>query len=42
LVGALLLPVLLAVIVFPTPLYDTRELIAWGGSFRSPRPIIRR
>jgi hypothetical protein len=27
---ALLAPVVLALLVFPTPLYDTRELIAWG------------
>lgn len=38
LVGALLLPVLLAVIVFPTPLYDTRELIAWGRQFPIATP----
>lgn len=38
-VGALLLPVLLAVAVFPTPLYDTRELVAWGRHFPLITPV---
>ena len=29
----LLLPVALALTVFPTPMYDTRELVAWGRQF---------
>lgn len=35
----LLLPVLLAVIVFPTAMYDTRELIAWGREFPIVTPF---
>lgn len=30
---ALLVPVALALTVFPTPMYDTRELLAWGRHF---------
>lgn len=29
----LLVPVVLALTVFPTPMYDTRELLAWGRHF---------
>lgn len=36
---ALLLPVLLAVVVFPTAMYDTRELIAWGREFPIVTPF---
>lgn len=36
---ALLLPVLLAAIVFPTAMYDTRELIAWGREFPIVTPF---
>lgn len=36
---ALLLPVLLAVLVFPTAMYDTRELIAWGREFPIVTPF---
>jgi hypothetical protein len=36
---ALLLPVLLAVFVFPTAMYDTRELIAWGRGFPIVTPF---
>lgn len=36
---ALLLPALLALIVFPTPMYDTRELIAWGREFPIVTPF---
>lgn len=36
---ALLLPVLLAVLVFPTAMYDTRELIAWGREFPIATPF---
>lgn len=36
---ALLLPVLLAVAVFPTAMYDTRELIAWGREFPLVTPV---
>lgn len=36
---ALLLPVLLAVAVFPTAMYDTRELIAWGREFPIVTPF---
>ncbi|MBR2120459.1 MAG: glycosyltransferase family 39 protein [Afipia sp.] len=36
---ALLLPVLLAIIVFPTAMYDTRELIAWGREFPIVTPF---
>lgn len=35
----LLLPVLLAIVVFPTPMYDTRELIAWGREFPLVTPF---
>lgn len=38
-VFALLLPILLAAIVFPTPLYDTRELVAWGRHFPLVTPV---
>lgn len=34
----MLIPVLLAVAVFPTPMYDTRELIAWGREFPLTTP----
>ena len=37
--AALLLPVLLALTVFPTPGFDTRELIAWGRQFPLVTPI---
>ena len=33
LIASLLLPAVLVLTVFPTPLYDTRELIAWGRQF---------
>jgi len=33
LIFAVMLPVLLAILVFPTAMYDTRELIAWGREF---------
>lgn len=36
---ALLLPVLLAIVVFPTAMYDTRELIAWGREFPIVTPF---
>jgi len=36
---ALLLPVLLAVLVFPTAMYDTRELIAWSREFPIVTPF---
>lgn len=36
---ALLLPVLLAIAVFPTAMYDTRELIAWGREFPIVTPF---
>lgn len=36
---ALLLPAGLAWLVFPTPLYDTRELIAWGRHFSLVTPV---
>lgn len=36
---ALLLPVLLAIVVFPTVMYDTRELIAWGREFPIVTPF---
>ncbi len=36
---ALLLPVGLAALVFPTPLYDTRELVAWGRHFPLVTPV---
>lgn len=36
---ALLLPVLLAIFVFPTAMYDTRELIAWGREFPIVTPF---
>jgi 4-amino-4-deoxy-L-arabinose transferase-like glycosyltransferase len=39
LVLSLLLPVALAIIVFPTPMYDTRELIAWGRHFPIATPV---
>jgi 4-amino-4-deoxy-L-arabinose transferase-like glycosyltransferase len=35
----LLLPVALAIVVFPTPMYDTRELIAWGRHFPMVTPF---
>lgn len=35
----LLLPVLLTVAVFPTAMYDTRELIAWGREFPLVTPF---
>jgi 4-amino-4-deoxy-L-arabinose transferase-like glycosyltransferase len=35
---SLLLPVILAIAVFPTPMYDTRELIAWGREFPLSTP----
>jgi 4-amino-4-deoxy-L-arabinose transferase-like glycosyltransferase len=35
---SLLLPVILAIVVFPTPMYDTRELIAWGREFPLSTP----
>jgi hypothetical protein len=35
----LLLPVLLAIAVFPTAMYDTRELIAWGREFPIVTPF---
>ncbi|WP_315831416.1 glycosyltransferase family 39 protein [Bradyrhizobium prioriisuperbiae] len=35
---ALVLPVALAITVFPTPLYDVRELIAWGRHFPPVTP----
>lgn len=38
-VGVLLLPVVLAALVFPTPLYDTRELVAWGRHFPLVTPV---
>jgi len=34
----MLIPVLLAVVVFPTAMYDTRELIAWGRQFPLTTP----
>jgi 4-amino-4-deoxy-L-arabinose transferase-like glycosyltransferase len=37
--GTLLLPALLAILVFPTPLYDTRELVAWGRHFPLVTPV---
>jgi len=39
LVAALLLPIVLAAAVFPTPLYDTRELVAWGRHFPLITPV---
>lgn len=36
---ALALPVALAITVFPTPLYDVRELIAWGRQFPLVTPL---
>jgi 4-amino-4-deoxy-L-arabinose transferase-like glycosyltransferase len=39
LVAALVLPVVLAAAVFPTPLYDTRELVAWGRHFPLITPV---
>ncbi|RED38108.1 dolichyl-phosphate-mannose-protein mannosyltransferase [Rhodopseudomonas thermotolerans] len=39
LAAAIVLPVLLAAVVFPTPLYDTRELIAWGRHFPLITPV---
>lgn len=36
---ALLLPVVLAIVVFPTAMYDTRELIAWGREFPIVTPF---
>ncbi len=36
---ALALPIALATTVFPTPLYDTRELIAWGRQFAWVTPV---
>lgn len=36
---ALALPIVLAITVFPTPLYDTRELIAWGRQFAWVTPV---
>ncbi|MCG6204493.1 glycosyltransferase family 39 protein [Rhodopseudomonas sp. HC1] len=36
---ALLLPIGLAALVFPTPLYDTRELVAWGRHFPLVTPV---
>lgn len=36
---ALLLPVLLAIVVFPTAMFDTRELIAWGREFPIVTPF---
>ncbi|MES2600175.1 MAG: glycosyltransferase family 39 protein [Pseudomonadota bacterium] len=36
---ALLLPVLLALLVFPTAMFDTRELIAWGREFPIVTPF---
>lgn len=39
LIAAVLLPVALATLVFPTPLYDTRELIAWGRLFPLITPV---
>lgn len=39
LVFALLLPAALAWLVFPTPLYDTRELIAWGRHLSLVTPL---
>lgn len=35
----LLLPVLLTIAVFPTAMYDTRELIAWGREFPLVTPF---
>ncbi|WP_245258259.1 glycosyltransferase family 39 protein [Rhodopseudomonas palustris] len=37
--AALVLPVVLAALVFPTPLYDTRELVAWGRHFPLLTPV---
>ncbi|MGP9811546.1 glycosyltransferase family 39 protein [Rhodopseudomonas sp. NSM] len=37
--AALVLPVVLAALVFPTPLYDTRELVAWGRHFPMLTPV---
>jgi predicted small integral membrane protein len=39
LAAAIVLPVVLAAIVFPTPLYDTRELVAWGRHFPLITPV---
>ncbi|WP_244432019.1 glycosyltransferase family 39 protein [Rhodopseudomonas sp. B29] len=39
LVAAVLLPVALSALAFPTPLYDTRELIAWGRHFPWITPV---
>ncbi|MEW6643545.1 MAG: glycosyltransferase family 39 protein [Pseudomonadota bacterium] len=38
-VFALVLPAVLALLVFPTPLYDTRELIAWGRHLALVTPL---
>ncbi|ABE38901.1 conserved hypothetical protein [Rhodopseudomonas palustris BisB5] len=38
-VAVLVLPVGLAALVFPTPLYDTRELVAWGRHFPLLTPV---
>jgi len=38
-VFALALPAVLAMLVFPTPLYDTRELIAWGRHLSWVTPL---
>ncbi|MBI5129122.1 MAG: glycosyltransferase family 39 protein [Rhodopseudomonas palustris] len=37
--AALVLPVAMAALVFPTPLYDTRELVAWGRHFPLLTPV---
>ncbi|MGO4716403.1 glycosyltransferase family 39 protein [Bradyrhizobium sp. 2TAF24] len=38
-VFALALPAVLALLVFPTPLYDTRELMAWGRHLSWVTPL---